>query len=123
MTNAYALDAHLGPFHDTAGVQRLLEDGTGEALAIHHERGTILAVTTSDGHRVYPAWQFTGSTVDPALTPAIQALRNTDPWSAALWFVTPNPDLDEQTPLNWATHQQSPDRLLTSAHHTAYEWH
>lgn len=117
-----ALDAEIGPFYDTAGVETLLGGVSKQAVAARRHAHTILALKTADGRWVYPTFQFTGSDVDPALVPAIQAFRDAPGWSAALWFVTPNPDLDDTTPLDWARAGRPADALITSAHRTAREW-
>ena len=117
-----ALNAEIGPFYDTAGVATLLGGVSKQAVADRRKKHTILAVKTSDGRWAYPTFQFTGNDVDPALVPAIQAFRSAPAWSAALWFVTPNPDLDEATPLEWAHSERSAQALVTSAGRTAHEW-
>ncbi len=82
----------------------------------------MLSVRTADGRRVFPVFQFTGHRVSPALLPAIGALASSPEWSAALWFVTKNPDLAELTPLEWAHGGRDAETLLLSARHTAREW-
>jgi hypothetical protein len=118
-----ALDTEFGPFYDTASVQALLGDVSKQAVAARRQAHTILALKTSDRRWVYPTFQFTGKDVNPALVPAIQAFRDAPAWSAALWFVTSNPDLDEDmTPLAWAREGRSPGVLVTSAQRTVREW-
>ncbi|MGY1845462.1 hypothetical protein [Modestobacter sp. SYSU DS0875] len=92
-----ALDAEIGPFYDTAGVAALLGGVSEQAVHARRMAHTILAERTADGRWVYPTFQFTGSEVDPALAPAIQAFTDVVGWTAALWFITPNPDLDDAT--------------------------
>lgn len=118
-----ALDTEIGPFYDTASVQTLLGDVSKQAVAARRQAHTVLALKTSDRRWVYPTFQFTGRDVNPALVPAIQAFRDAPAWSAALWFVTSNPDLDDDlTPLAWAREGRSPGALVTSARRTAREW-
>jgi hypothetical protein len=117
-----ALDAEIGPFYDTAGVEALLGGVSKQAVEARRRARTILALKTADGRWAYPTFQFTGGDVDPELVPAIQAFRDAPPWSAALWFVTPNPDLDDATPLTWARDGHPGDELVTSARRTAREW-
>lgn len=118
----HVLDAEIGPFYDTASVESLLGGVSKQAVDARRKKHTILAVKTSDGRWAYPTFQFTGNDVDPALTPAIQALRTAPAWSVALWFVTPNPDLDETTPLAWARSGRPAQALVVSARRTADEW-
>jgi hypothetical protein len=112
-----ALAAEIGPFYDTAGVEALLGGVSKQAVEARRKKHTILAEKTSDGRWAYPTFQFTGNDVDPALVPAIQAFRG-----APAWFVTPNPDLDEVTPLDWAHNKRPPDALVASARRTVNEW-
>jgi hypothetical protein len=117
------LDAEIGPFYDTAGVQTLLGGVTKQAVAARRDKHTILAVKTSDGRWIYPTFQFTGQDVDSALVPAIRAFENAPAWSTALWFVTPNPDLeDDRTPLDWVRAGEPADAIENSARRTAREW-
>lgn len=90
----------VGPFHDTSGVATVL-GVTEQVVEERRAAGTILAVQTSDGVWVYPVFQFGGHEVDPELLPAIHALRDRPAWSAALWLVTPNDDLDGLSPIAW----------------------
>jgi hypothetical protein len=117
-----ALDAEIGPFYDTAGVETLLGGVSKQAVEARRKKHTILAVKTSDSRWAYPTFQFTGNEVDPALVPTIQAFRGSPAWSAALWFVTPNPDLNEMTPLEWARSERPTDALVASARRTVGEW-
>lgn len=116
------LDEQIGPFYDTAGVQTVLGGVTKQAVEARRKSHRVLAVKTSDGRWVYPTWQFGESDVHPALAPAIREFQHAPAWSAALWFVTPNPDLGEVTPLVWANEQRPQETLTASARRTAYEW-
>lgn len=122
MTLDDAVAAEIGPFYDTASVQALLGDVSQQAVEGRRQKHTILALKTADGRWAYPTFQFTDRDVDPALVPAIQAFRDAPAWSAALWFVTPNPDLDDATPLVWARTGRPTDALVTSAQRTVREW-
>ena len=81
----------LGPFFDTAGLVSWL--GISRQ-AIHQKVAArqILAPTTADDQRVYPAWQFSPSgTMLPGLVPVLKVLlAATDPWTAALWLTAPS---------------------------------
>jgi hypothetical protein len=117
------LDAEIGPFYDTAGVQSLLGRVSKQAVADRRAKHTVLAMKTSEGRWIYPTFQFTGQAVDPALVPAIRAFADSPAWSAALWFVTPNPDLEgEVTPVAWARAGRPAEALERSARRTAQEW-
>lgn len=117
------LDAEIGPFYDAAGVKSLLGRVSKQAVADLRAKHTILAMKTTEGRWIYPTFQFAGRQVDPVLVPAIRAFADSPPWSAALWFVTPNPDFDgESSPLDWARREGSADAVESSARRTAREW-
>lgn len=117
-----ALNEEVGPFYDTPSVMTVLGGVSKQAVDARRRKHTILALRTADDRWVYPVFQFTDSTVDPRLVPAIQALKDAPGWSTALWFVTRNPDLDNQTPLDWARGDQPEELLVASARRTAREW-
>ena len=117
-----ALDAEIGPFYDTAAVTTLLGGVSKQAVEARRKKHTLLAVKTADGRWAYPTFQFTGNAVDPRLVPAVQAFRHAPAWSAALWFVTPNPDLDGASPLDWARDERPRETLTASAARTAHQW-
>jgi hypothetical protein len=117
-----ALDASIGPFYDTKSVQALLGGLSVQAVTARRKAHTILAVQTADRRWAYPTFQFSGNDVHPALLPAIRALRDAPAWSAALWFVTPNPDLDDTSPLAWALAGRSTDMLVATTQKTGREW-
>ena len=117
-----ALDAEIGPFYDTAAVTTLLGGVSKQAVEARRKKHTLLALKSADGRWAYPTFQFTGNAVDPRLVPAIQAFRGAPAWSAALWFVTPNPDLDDASPLDWARDERLRETLTASARRTAGEW-
>lgn len=116
------LGDRLGPFYTTAGVMKVLGGVTKQAVDARRRKASILALRTSDDVWVYPVFQFAGQDVNRALLPAIRALRDSPPWSAALWFVTQNPDLDDMAPLDWAKSGLPGERIETSARRTAAEW-
>ncbi|MGN6413392.1 hypothetical protein [Flexivirga sp.] len=116
------LDEQIGPFYDTAGVQKVLGGISKQAVEARRRKASILALRTSDGKFVYPVFQFAGGAVDSALLPAIRALGSSPAWSVALWFVTANDDLDEMSPLKWARAELPSEAIETSARRTAAEW-
>jgi hypothetical protein len=91
----------LGPFYDTTslgrwkGIRRQSIDG-------QVRRGDVLCVTTSDGHRLYPSFQFDGpdGTPLPDLARVLAALdpRRVDVWGDAIWVREPRPELSDRSP-------------------------
>lgn len=116
------LGDQIGPFYDTAGVMKILGGVSKQAVEARRRKGTILALRTSDRKFVYPLFQFAEGTVNRALLPAIHALRTSPAWSAALWFVTDNDDLDGMRPLEWVTTGLPAKTVEISAQRTAAEW-
>jgi hypothetical protein len=113
------LDALIGPFYNTDGVAALLGGLPRTAVAARREAGELLGVKTSDGVWIYPVFQFA---VHPALRQAIKALADSPRWSAALWFVTENPELDEKTPVEWAQQEGDVEALVRSAKATNHDF-
>ena len=85
------LERLTGPFYDTPSLRKWL-GVTRQALDSRARRGSILALTTGDGTRVYPAWQWRSdkSTV-PHLAEVLPLLLAGahDSWTAALWMTSP----------------------------------
>jgi hypothetical protein len=97
-----ALDEHfadLGPFYDSAGARVQLGLRTKQALDSRRSTQTILAMQTSDGTWLYPAWQFTGDgSVHRVLLPVLKELRGLDRWQVGVWLVSKHPDLGDISP-------------------------
>ena len=87
--------ASVGPVYRTEQVRALLGGVSRQALADRARRRTMLALRTSDGHTVYPAWQFSGRTVLPGCPEVLQCFAPdghgelVDPWTLASWLRTP----------------------------------
>ena len=97
-------DRLLGPFYSSRGVMRLLNIPTRQALSDRRSRGTVLAASTSDDVWVYPAFQFDTRArgVRRELVPLLSALKPAPRWGAALWLVTPHPELGGVAPIDRA---------------------
>lgn len=83
------------------------EDSLGDLLTAEQVAGRVgpnvelLELPTSVGIPLYPAYQFDG---DGVLEGLVNAYREFDPeyypkWMAASWFRTPQPELDNRTPI------------------------
>ena len=93
---AHPFDVDLGPFYDTTGLSRWWSVSR-QALADRVRRGTLLACRTSDGHLIYPAFQFArDGSVRPGIADviAVFARSGVDGWTAAVWLTTPSPVFD-----------------------------
>lgn len=92
----------LGPFYEAASLGRLR--GTqSQSLDEQVRRGEIICLTTSDGKRVYPGFQFDGPNLAPLpdLDLVLDALdpHRRDPWGDATWLRETRPELDGRSPL------------------------
>lgn len=104
----------LGPFYSTAAVREILgRDGAPlSADAVRKRRG-LLALRTGSGQTVYPAFQFKGQTSAPAMDRVLEALPESliSRWSVASWLVTPEPELDDERPID-LLHEGGPEAAM-----------
>ena len=90
----------VGPVYDASATHRLLDIDRRQA-SDRRSRGTILALRTSDGHWMYPTFQFAGHSVDPrfkGLFSSFAKVPSTPWWTVAAWFRTTRKDLGGLTP-------------------------
>ena len=119
--------------------ERAWQQGLGElwetkdviaVLGVSKQRVSTLAkehrliALTHDGRRRFPAWQFAGTDGEDRfrLAEAHRALvedGHINPWSAASWFLTNHPELDDSDPVEWLRSGGDPDRLLAAAERDA----
>jgi hypothetical protein len=113
----------LGPFYDTAGLVEWL-GVTRQALSQRVKARQLLAAPLSDGHLVYPVWQFTpeGRTLNGLGDVLRILLEATDPWTATIWLTTPSERLDYLRAVDVL--RKSPDhrRVLEAAAEDARRW-
>ncbi|QSR28773.1 hypothetical protein CFH99_24430 [Nocardioides aromaticivorans] len=69
-------------------------------------RGDLLGLQTADSDLVFPAWQFhrpADGTVQVrnGVVQLVRALTGQPAWSIAVLFVTPTPELDDMSPIDW----------------------
>lgn len=118
----------VGPeFYDTAGVTVVLAPPGADPIskqAVEHRRRrrTILALQTSDGRWIYPAWQFRDHDVMPGLAQVLAVFDDHANWSVGTWLTTPSKDLDGRTPVQWLDGGRDHEHLLRLARHTAHRW-
>jgi hypothetical protein len=95
--------AVVGDRLDTSQVTALL-GSSRQALHERVGRGKLLAFP-GRGTSWYPAWQFDRNLrrVRPVVAKLLDVFRDdageVDPWLVAGWAATPQPDLDDQTPI------------------------
>jgi hypothetical protein len=115
-----------GPFYDTSGVRKWLGI-TRQALDSRAKNGTILALVTNSGQRVYPAWQWRANRqAIPHLAEVLQPLLGgaRDPWTVALWMSAPvdHGDGREIAAWQWLDEDGDPQAILAEAHADAARW-
>lgn len=115
--------AELGPFYDTTGVIGWLGISR-QALHQKVKSHQVLACTTGDSQRVYPAWQFTTDGRPLVGLPQVlhALLRATDPWTAAIWLTTPVDRLDEVSAVDWLAARRDPAPVVEAAREDAARW-
>lgn len=89
----HALDAALGPFYDSAGLQAWLEL-TADTVLDLVRAGRLLAVSTSEGELLFPTLQFgPDGALLPRLDEVLKVIRDSDldDWGTALWLVNRDP--------------------------------
>lgn len=121
----------LGPFYDTTGVSRWLGI-TRQALHQKVKASQLLALTTGDGQRVYPAWQFTPDGRPLAgLVDLLRILNPAagDPWTVAVWLTRPVEELGDRSAVDvmrslryLGSRGQEWEELLAEAREDAARW-
>ncbi len=71
---------------------------TPKSVAAKARRGEVLALTRGD-RNLYPAFQFQDGQVLTGLRELLEALPLTNGWSQLSFLLTPNPGLDDRSPL------------------------
>lgn len=87
----------LGPFLSRSGVAEIMGISS-QAVA---KRRDLLAIRTRRGW-AYPTFQFAGDGAGPldGIEKVLEPLMRTgEPLLAAVWLMSPHPDLDQRTPL------------------------
>ncbi len=120
------LEELTGPFYDTPSLRKWL-GVTRQALDSRARHGSILALMTGDGTRVYPAWQWRAdkSTV-PHLAEVLPPLLagSHDPWTVALWMTAPVDwgDGREVPAWKWLDEDLDPTPVLDEARADGARW-
>ncbi|KNA90987.1 Uncharacterised protein [Mycobacteroides abscessus subsp. abscessus] len=117
-------DQRVGPFYDTAGLTSWL-GVSKQAIAKRVKNNTLIGCQLESGTWVYPTWQFTDAAkVDQHLLQVWQILReHTNAWTAVLWMCSPNPALNDETAVRYATGGGDEfAEVLAAAHADAARW-
>ena len=115
-----AVAGAVGPVYETADLVSWLGISR-QALHKRVQRHDLLAMKTSDGHTIYPAWQFTtDGKVRPGVAEAVKALAPAmDDWTRTLWFAGRSPDLEGQSAARWWSEGRDPAAVVTAARRRA----
>lgn len=120
------LEDLTGPFYDTPSLRKWL-GVTRQALDSRARHRSILALTTGDGTRVYPAWQWrTDKSTVPHLAEVLPPLLDGshDPWTVALWMSAPVDwgDGREVPAWKWLDDDRDPTPVLDEARVDGARW-
>ena len=117
-----AWKAHLGgELWTSVGVAEYLKVSR-QRVSERVRKGTLIALRAEDGRLSYPAWQFRGADgtiVDPLVKAHTIVAETGSDWSAASWCLADNPELEDISPVIWATERRDDARLLLVAQRDA----
>ena len=84
----------LSPSHvgELLGISR-------QAVALRRNAGKLLGVEGNRGY-VYPAWQFEGSVVLKGFVEILDLLRDDDPWTRFLFFLSHDDTVEGKRPID-----------------------
>jgi hypothetical protein len=121
-TSELTWDEHLGPMYEWSDVSHVLGTvGTRQGVNDLARRKRLLALPTKSGKLLYPAFQFRGSRTLPGLSDLLTELGRSEmgPWTQASWFVTPQDELEDVTPVQHLTQRGMDDNVLMAARRAA----
>ncbi|MFF5019471.1 hypothetical protein [Streptomyces sp. NPDC001165] len=113
----------IGPTYGAAEVEKLLREPR-HTLAKRARQRSLLALRTSDGHTVYPVFQFAGNQVLPGIGAVLREFPDDDPdlfWTIASWMRKPLTTLNERSVIE-ALNQGEIDAAVKAANATASRW-
>jgi hypothetical protein len=121
-TSELTWDNHLGPMFEWSEVAALLGTvGTRQGVHDLARRKRLLALPTKGGKLLYPAFQFSGGHTLSGLHQLLAELDSSgvSPWTQASWFVTPQDELDGQTPAAFLNREAVDERVMGAARRAA----
>jgi hypothetical protein len=118
--------AELGPFYSTTGLARVLGGVSRQAVEERRRRRTVLALRTTDGAWVYPAFQLDGRNRVVAGLPEVlarfQPTTPDDEWMVAAFITAPQPGLGGATIVDHLRHGGALAPAVALADHRAHRW-
>lgn len=121
-TSELTWDDHLGPMYEWSEVAALLGTvGTRQGIHDLARRKRLLALPTKGGKLLYPAFQFSGGRTPTSLHELLEALDSSQAsaWTQASWFVTPQNELDGETPAAFVGRDAIDERVMDAARRAA----
>lgn len=115
----------IGPFYSSRRVESLL-GVSRQAVSERARNHRLLRVTTSDGVKVFPSFQFKTSGLRSNLVPLLKVLPGSgaDPWTVAYWLTAPQANFNDRTAVEIVDAGEDAQRiLLTLARDDAAAWH
>jgi hypothetical protein len=113
---------HLGALLEWGDVAALLGTvKTRQGVNDLAKRDRLLGLPTKGGKLVYPSFQFKGSRTIAGLPEVLAELRTSgvSPWTQASWFVTPQDELEGETPAAYLARKPVDDRVRAAARRAA----
>lgn len=114
----------IGPFYSSRRVESLL-GVSRQAVSERARNHRLLRVTTSDGVKVFPSFQFNAGGVRSNLVPLIEVLlgSDADPWTVAYWLTAPQAHFNDRTAVEVVDEGEGAQRkLLALARDDAAAW-
>jgi hypothetical protein len=121
-TSELTWDEHLGPLYEWADVATVLGTvGTRQGVNDLARRHRLLALPTKAGKLLYPAFQFRGARTISGLHELLVELHGSgaSPWTQASWFVTPQDELEGETPAAYLSRRPLDDHARQAARRVA----
>jgi hypothetical protein len=121
-TSELTWDEHLGPLYGWSEVASVLGTvRTRQGVNDLARRRRLLALPTSSGKVLYPAFQFGGGRTIAGLHELLDELDNSgaSPWTQASWFVSPQDELDGDSPVAYLSRHQLDQRVLDAVRRAA----
>ena len=121
-TSELTWDEHLGPMFEWADTAAVLGTvSTRQGVNDLARRRRLLALPTRSGKLLYPAFQFRGArTIDGLHEVLVElAASGASPWTQASWFVTPQDELDGETPAGYLSRRPLDDRVRQAVRRVA----
>ncbi len=121
-TSEITWEEHLGPMYTWVEAAAALGTvATRQGINDLARRHRLLALPTSSGRVLYPAFQFRGARTIPGLAELLAELSATgaSPWTQASWFVTPQEELHGETPVAYLSRHPCDEHVLNAVRRVA----